>query len=122
MNVTTGLIQRKAEPYETKEGFQPFSDWLDSVRDVVTKGRNDAKIRKMEQGGFGDYRHLSEGVFEARLNFGPGWRLYFGLTPKKIVLLWGGTKKRQTADMVKARRFWAEYERIQGERSEKEKT
>ena len=114
MSITPHAISRTAEPYETEDGVQPFSDWLDSIRDVHTKGRIDARIRKIEEGGFGDHRHLGEGVFEARLAFGPGWRVYFGVDPGKIVLLWGGTKKGQTADIKNAKHFWADYKRRKG--------
>ncbi len=111
MSITPHAVARTAIPYEAEDGSQPFSDWLDSIRDVMTKGRIDARIRKIEQGSFGDHWHLGEGVYEARLDFGPGWRVYFGVGPGKIVLLWGGTKKKQTSDIKKAKGFWTDYKR-----------
>ncbi|HLG19753.1 MAG TPA: type II toxin-antitoxin system RelE/ParE family toxin [Bdellovibrionota bacterium] len=109
-------------PYEEVDGFQPFSDWLDSISDVNTRGRIDARIRKMEQGGLGDHWHLGEGVYEARFDFGPGWRVYFGFDRERIILLHGGTKKRQQGIIDKAKLFWTNYRQLKGVQRGKEKT
>ena len=66
-------------------------------------------IARIEAGDLGDVKPAGQGVFERRIAFGPGYRLYFGRDDRKLaVLLTGGTKKRQSKDMEQARAFWAD--------------
>ncbi len=65
---------------------------------------------RLEQGNFGDHKHLDDGVYELRLFFGPGYRVYYGIHGEEIVLLlYGGDKKTQTKDIQLARKFWELY-------------
>ena len=69
-------------------------------------------IARIEAGDLGDVKPAGQGVFERRIAFGPGYRLYFGRDDKKlVVLLTVGTKKRQSKDMEQARAFWADCKR-----------
>jgi len=99
--------------FEVKEfiesGNSPFAHWFDSL-DAVTAARVDKYIRRLEAGNFGAAKSLQEGVFELRLDFGPGYRVYFGRDGKTIIiLLGGGSKRRQSADIVAAIERWKRY-------------
>ena len=66
-------------------------------------------IARIEAGNLGDVKPAGHGISERRVTFGPGYRLYFGQDDKKlVVLLTGGTKKRQSKDIEQARAFWAD--------------
>jgi putative addiction module killer protein len=99
--------------FEIKEyvesGNSPFADWFDSL-DAVTAARVDKYIRRLEAGNFGAVKALQEGVSELKLDFGPGYRVYFGRDGKTIIiLLGGGSKRRQSADIAAAIERWKRY-------------
>lgn len=92
--------------------FSPFADWFDSLDDV-TADRIDDYIRRLEQGNFGSAKALQEGMFELKMNFGPGYRVYFGRDGKTIIiLLGGGSKRRQSADIAAAVARWKRYKQL----------
>ena len=97
--------------YQDRNGNEPFSQWLFSIRDKVTLARIRKRLRRVEEtGNLGDYRSLGDGVFEFRLQFGAGYRIYFGTTGKySILLLRGGDKTSQTQDIEKAKSDWKEH-------------
>jgi len=67
---------------------------------------------RMEQGNLSNVKGVGAGVFENRINFGPGYRIYFGKDGAAlIILLGGGTKKRQPKDIEEAKMLWREYKR-----------
>jgi len=71
----------------------------------------------MELGNFGDVKPVGRGVLERRIDFGPGFRIYFGQDGRKlIVLLVGGTKKRQQRDVEQAKAYWTDYKRRKKEK------
>ena len=93
----------------TEGGRSPFAEWFSSL-DAVTAARVDRYIRRIEAGHFGAAKSLRDGVFELRLDFGPGYRVYFGRDGKAIiVLLGGGSKRRQSADIAAAIERWKRY-------------
>ncbi|MFZ3017126.1 MAG: type II toxin-antitoxin system RelE/ParE family toxin [Gallionella sp.] len=80
-----------------------FKVWHDGLRDKITRARVSARIRLAEQGSLGDWKSLRDGVSEMRIDVGPGYRLYFirrGNTV--VVLLCGGDKRKQDADIERA--------------------
>jgi putative addiction module killer protein len=90
-------------------GHSPFADWFDSL-DAVTAARVDKYIRRLEAGNFGSAKALQEGISELKLDFGPGYRVYFGRDGKTIIiLLGGGSKRRQSADIATAIERWKRY-------------
>lgn len=96
--------------YERENGECPFADWFDSL-EPVTAAKVRVAIIRMEQGNPGDSKSVGEGVWERRLHFGAGYRLYFGRDGiNVVVLLVGGTKRRQQADIAFAKRLWTEYQ------------
>jgi putative addiction module killer protein len=92
-----------------ESGKSPFADWFDSL-DAVTAARVDKYIRRLEAGNFGAVKSLQEGIFELKMDFGPGYRVYFGRDGKTIIiLLGGGSKRRQAADIAAAIERWKRY-------------
>lgn len=81
-----------------------FRDWLDRLRDERAKARIAARIRRMEQENRGDIRALGGGLIEMRIDFGPGYRIYWVRRGRSIILLLcGGDKRSQQRDITKAR-------------------
>jgi putative addiction module killer protein len=74
------------------------------------RGRVNARIRRIEEfGNYGDCEPVGDGVFELKLDVGPGYRVYFGIDEGEIILLLGGDKDTQDADITKAGEYWKEY-------------
>jgi len=93
----------------TEAGRSPFAEWFDDL-DPVTAARVDRYIRRLETGNFGAAKPLREGVFELRLDFGPGYRIYYGREGRTIIiLLGGGSKRQQHADIAVAVDRWKRY-------------
>lgn len=98
------------------DGRSPFGEWFDEL-DAVTAARVDRYIRRLESGNFGSAKVLGEGVSEIRLDFGPGYRVYFGRDGKTVILLLGGgSKRRQDADIAAAIVRWQRYVRAKKEK------
>ena len=83
-----------------------FVDWLDNLRDSRAKARIIARLDRMEMGNFGDVRPVGGGINELRIHYGPGYRVYFVQRgPVVVILLCGGDKKTQHADIAKAKKL-----------------
>jgi len=92
-----------------ENGRSPYKAWHDGL-DNVTADRVDRYIRRLEEGNFGAAKALQEGVFELRMDFGPGYRVYYGREGRTVViLLGGGSKRRQDADIATAVARWKRY-------------
>ena len=88
----------------------PFSDWLDSLKDARTVGIVRARLNRIRVCNFGDCKPVGGGVEELRIDFGPGYRIYFGREGSLVViLLCGGNKGTQGRDLARARKYWKEY-------------
>jgi putative addiction module killer protein len=95
--------------YVSAEGKNYFREWLDSLA-VIVIARIQARILRIETGNLGDHKPVGEGVWEARIMFGPGYRIYFGKEGRSIILLLlGGDKSSQARDIRKAQQLWNEY-------------
>jgi putative addiction module killer protein len=95
--------------YETEEGACPFADWFDGL-DARAAAKVRTAIARIETGNLGDVKPVGEGVSERRIDFGPGYRVYFGQDGQRLViLLLGGTKKRQQRDIAQAKAYWRDY-------------
>lgn len=107
-------IERHVAVYRTPDGRVPFELWLDQLPDVRTRQKVQARIGRLRLGNLGDCRSVGEGVLELRINFGPGYRVYFGQDgPRIVVILSGGDKSSQNRDIVKAKMYWAAYRKEQ---------
>jgi putative addiction module killer protein len=95
--------------YVTEAGVSPFQKWLDSL-DGTTHGRVLTTTYRLAAGNFSSVKGVGSGVYELRMDFGPGYRVYFGKVGDKLVLLLGGgTKKRQSNDIEAAHAAWIDY-------------
>lgn len=98
--------------YLTRLGEDPFQEWLDSLRDARTEARIAARVARLEAGNFGDCKPLRDGVWELRVDWGPGYRVYYAMTGRIcLLLLCGGDKRRQSADIDRAVEYWSDYQR-----------
>jgi putative addiction module killer protein len=97
--------------YVREDGECPFAEWFDSL-DPRAAAKVRVAVIRMEQGNLGDSKSVGEGVWERRLHFDAGYRLYYGRDGAElVVLLVGGTKRRQQSDIAFAKELWAEYRR-----------
>ena len=96
--------------YLSESGSSPFQDWLKNLKDVKGRAIIRKKINILRLGYFSDFRSLGDGLFEIRIFFGPGYRVYFGQPEEKtVILLWGGKKASQKRDIEKAQKYWKIY-------------
>ncbi|PNW60313.1 UNVERIFIED_CONTAM: addiction module killer protein [Euhalothece sp. KZN 001] len=95
---------------ELKEGDSPFEKWYNSIKDKSIRRRILVRIKKLELGNFGDWKNLGKGVYELRMTFGAGYRVYFARQGKEvIIILGGGDKSSQLQDIANAKALWGEY-------------
>ena len=103
---------RRTLHYLTADGEDPFARWLETLKGTPAHKRVLIAIDKAEDGNLGDHASVGEGVWEMRLHFGPGPRIYYGYDGKdreEIILLTGGIKKTQTRDIGTAKKYWRDY-------------
>ena len=101
------------ERYRTRDGKVPFEEWVTKLKrkDPELAFRILLRIDRAEKGNFGDYRYLSEGIWELEIDCGPGYRIYFAVQHRKILLLLiGGDKKSQKTDVKLAIDYWKDHQ------------
>jgi putative addiction module killer protein len=97
--------------YLDRAGSSAFAAWFRSL-DAAAAAKVTTALRRLELGSFSNVKGVGAGVFEYRIDFGPGYRIYFGKDGDIVViLLGGGTKKRQDNDITDARERWADYKK-----------
>ncbi len=97
--------------YRTQNGRVPFRDWLNKI-EWTAKKRVEIGINKLRLGYLSDCKHLKSGVWEMRLHFGPGYRIYFSRWENQILLLLcAGHKGTQKKDINKALEYWLDFKR-----------
>lgn len=96
--------------YQLPNGKQPFSEGLDSFGDKRSESRVRARLDRIHAGNFGDTQLVGTGIWELRLHFGAGYRIYFGLDGSIfVILLCAGNKSTQEQDIRRAREYWKDY-------------
>lgn len=106
------MKERELREHLTETGRNPFREWLHSLRDLQARARIRVRLNRVRLGNLGDCKPVGEGVMELRLDFGPGYRLYFGQDGDVLViLLCGGDKRSQTRDIATAKQYWLSYKR-----------
>lgn len=99
------------EYYQHENGQVPFRDWLHRLRDRQAVERIRARLTRVRAGNFGTIRALGDGVIELKIDHGPGYRLYYAMSGKAIVLLLvGGDKSTQPKDIETAKQYWKDYQ------------
>jgi putative addiction module killer protein len=100
---------RKLKFYKTAWGVFPCREWLENYDHQKVGGILQARLRRVENGNFGDCGPVGEGVSELRIDFGPGYRIYFGQDGNLVILLCGGLKGTQRQDIKTAKEYWRDY-------------
>ena len=97
--------------YQTAAGKQPFNAWLEGLADRQVRARIQTRLDRLALGNFGDHRALDGGVYELRIDWGPGYRVYFARVGKLILLLLcGGDKTTQSKDIENAKAYLQDYQ------------
>lgn len=97
--------------YLTTGGTSPYANWFNRLN-ATAAAKVTIAVTRMAQGNLGNAKSVGSGVQEYRIEFGPGYRIYFGRNGDRLViLLGGGTKKRQQDDIRDAQAYWLDYRR-----------
>jgi putative addiction module killer protein len=98
--------------YLTETGDKPFKEWLDGLKDIVARQKIRIRLDRVRLGNLGKNRSVGEGIYELKIEYGPGYRVYYGLDKKTVVLLLlGGDKSSQKKDIDQARTYWEDHKR-----------
>ena len=101
----------RVENYQTATGEDVVNDWLNSLRDRQARAKIQVRIARLRSGNPGSYRGLDGGISELKINYGPGYRIYFAQAGEDLVLLLcGGDKSTQETDIKTAKKYWADYQ------------
>jgi putative addiction module killer protein len=96
--------------YATPDGREPFTEWVNALRDQNARARIKTRLSRVEQGNLGDYQPIDGGVCELRIDYGPGYRVYFGqLGTTLVIICCGGDKSSQDKDIAIALKYWSDY-------------
>jgi len=97
--------------YIDTDGRSPFDDWIDSLQDRGIAHRIRSQVGRIRVGNLGHFRSLGGGICEIKIDMGPGYRVYFAFWGEnRVMLLCGGSKKTQEADILKAKRYRAYHQ------------
>ena len=89
-----------------------YRDWINGLKDRVGRARIQVRVDRLAHGNPGQHRHLGEGVSELKIDVGPGYRVYYARAGENLILLLvGGDKRRQQADIETALNYWADWKR-----------
>jgi putative addiction module killer protein len=96
--------------YVTEAGKDVFGQWLSELSDARARAKIATRIDRLTVGNFGDCKPLRDGVWELRIDWGPGYRVYYGMLERTcVLLLCGGDKRKQASDIKRAVEYWKEY-------------
>ena len=98
--------------YVTESNKDPYQEWLDGLRDRAARVAIQRRVDRLTLGNFGDHKACRDGVWELRVDLGPGYRIYYSQSGKEIVLLLcGGSKRTQASEIDQAVIYWQDYQR-----------
>lgn len=104
---------RSVEYFKTLSGKEPARDWLTNIKDKLTQAILYKRIRQAGEGQFGKSRNLGDGVWELKIDYGPGYRVYYAIHGDELILiLMSGSKSTQSADIKKAKTYWMQWKDI----------
>jgi len=104
------VTPREVVAFRAPDGRVPFEEWLDDLDDKRAVARILARLARVRQGNLGDCKSVGDGVNELRVDYGPGYRVYFGQKERTlVVLLCGGDKRTQDRDIRLAKQYWREF-------------
>jgi putative addiction module killer protein len=98
--------------YLSSEGKNHFLEWQRKLRDDIAKMAIERRLIRAEHGNLGDHKYCRDGIWELRVDIGAGYRLYYALNGNEIILLLcGGDKRTQDADITRAGNYWQDWQR-----------
>ena len=96
--------------YQTKSGALPFNEWLEDLADILARQKIRIRLQRLSLGNFGNCKTLKNGMGELKLDYGPGYRIYYALlTKNNVLVLYAGTKRTQKKDIEKAQMYLADF-------------
>jgi putative addiction module killer protein len=97
--------------YITESGKDVFGEWLADLDDLRAAAKILVRIDRLAAGNLGDCKPLRDGVWELRIDWGPGYRVYYAMAGKvRVLLLCGGDKRKQSADIKRAVEYWKDFQ------------
>src|SRR5262245_46357314 len=104
------VTPRRIDYYHTVDGRIPYREWYYALKDLKGRAAILERLTRVERGLLGDAKWVGGGVWELRIDVGPGYRVYFGQEGKTLIwLLSGGDKSSQRKDIKTAQNYWADY-------------
>ena len=104
------MLKLKLREYLSENGRSPFNDWLLGLRDLRARACIRARLNRVRLGNLGDHVSIGDGVFELRIFYGPGYRMYYSQEHENVILfLLGGVKGTQKRDIRIAKAYLADY-------------
>jgi putative addiction module killer protein len=101
--------------YVSRSGKDVFDDWLTQLADARAQAKIATRINRLAAGNFGDCKSLRQGLFELRIDWGPGYRVYCAMVGQAcVLLLCGGDKRKQSADIARALEYLRDYKERTG--------
>ena len=99
-------MKKELRTYRTKDGEEPFTDWLAALKDGIGRAHITNRLNRVILGNDGDCKSVGDGIHELRIHYGPGYRVYFSKQEHTILLLLlGGSKRTQDKDIKKAKQY-----------------
>ena len=106
------VSEKQVDNYICPDGSCPFDDWMKSLRDHRARARIYTRIGRVRLGNLGNCEAVGSGVLELKIDYGPGYRVYFGqVGAKLVILLCGGDKSSQSEDIKRAIEYWEDYKK-----------
>ena len=113
--INQSTFEKEIKYYETMDGKSPLQEWIHSLKDVQTVNKIRVRINRVRLGNLGHCDPVGQGIMELKIDYGPGYRVYFaqkGLS--LVILLYGGDKSTQKRDIKIAQDYWEDYRRRYG--------
>ncbi len=103
-------VPRSIFIYAHFDGSEPYSEWRSSIDDFRVRAAIERRMNRVGVGLFGDHQNVGDGVWEIRIHYGAGYRIYYGvLSANSLVILIGGSKRGQEDDIKKAKRYFQDF-------------
>lgn len=108
--MTLPIVERKAQEYQTQEGKTPFKDWLIGLQDARAQAKVTKAVTQMEAGNFGDHKSITggAGLKERRIDYGPGYRIYYITEGDELIILFAGSDKSNQQKMINVAKHYLE--------------
>ncbi|WP_317889714.1 type II toxin-antitoxin system RelE/ParE family toxin [Spongiibacter pelagi] len=106
------VVERKAQEYKAQDGSAPFRDWLIDLKDARARVKVTKAVTQMEAGNFGDHKPITDGngLQERRIDYGPGYRIYYITDGDELIILFAGSDKSdQQVAIDAAKEYLTDY-------------